>query len=81
MNTMNQPEHLPSIRDQRLNIDRRHFKMIFSAAFMFYLAAFSLGRLLPASWRPRFYGFDRTSSIVKQASDQANILASYAIMN
>jgi len=81
MTTMNQPEHLPSIRDQRLNIDKRHFKMIYGVAFMFYLVAFSLGRLLPASWRSRFYGFDRSSGIIRQASVQANILASYAIMN
>jgi hypothetical protein len=81
MTTMNQSEHLGSIRDQRMNVDRRHFRVIFVAAFMFYLIAFSFARLLPARWRSRFYGFERKRGVIAQASAQANILASYAIMS
>lgn len=81
MSTMNQSEHLQSIRDQRMNVDRRHFRVIYAAAFMFYLVAFSFARLLPASLRARFYGFERKTGVIAQASVQANILASYAIMS
>ena len=81
MTTMNQSEHLASIRDQRMNVDRRHFRVIFAAAFVFYLIAFSFARLLPARWRARFYGFERRRGVIAQANAQANILASYAIMS
>lgn len=81
MDLTNHTQQLQSIRDQRMNVDRRHFKVIFAAAFVFYLAAFSFARLLPARWRGSFYGFQRETGVIAQAGVQANILASYAIMN
>lgn len=81
MNITNQANELRSIRNQRLSIDRRHFKVIFGVALIFYVIAFSLARLLPESLCSRFCGFEPGSGIIEQASVQANILASYAIMN
>ena len=72
---------VPTIREQRTGVDRRHFKIIFVVAFLFYIVALSFGRLLPASWKAGFCGFEPKTGVFRQARVQANILASYAIMN
>ena len=81
MSMIKQRDALPSIRDQRIGIDKRHFKIIFVVAFLFYFVALSFVRVLPASWQSGFCGFEPKTGIIRQARVQANILASYAIMN
>ncbi len=68
-----------SVRDQRLSIDRRHFKVVYAAAFTFYMAAFGFARLMPVGWCSRFCGIELKTGIIEQAKVQANILATYAI--
>ena len=82
MSTMKQSSELhQSLRDQRLRIDRRHFNVIFVAAWLFYLTAYSLARLLPVGLRSRLFAIERDAGVFEQARLRANLLASYATMN
>ena len=78
MNMMNQAGRLHSLRDQRLSGDRRDFNLVYAAAFTVFLIVFCLARLVPVS---RKAGEEkRRRSIFEQAREQANILASCALM-
>jgi hypothetical protein len=72
--------HPASVRNQRLKIDRRHFNVIFLAAFPVYLTVYGLGRLLPQSWRSNLFAIELDAGIIEQARLQSNLLASYATM-
>ncbi len=80
MNLTKHASDLPSIRDQRLRVDRRHFNFIFAAAFPFYLATYSVARVLPEKWRSSVFAVELDAGIIEQARIQANLIASYATM-
>lgn len=80
MDMTKQASDLPSVRDQRLKIDRRHFNVIFLAAFPVYLTVYGLARLLPDSWRSSLFSMKLDAGLFEQARLQANLLASYATM-
>ncbi|MBY6204856.1 hypothetical protein [Halomonas denitrificans] len=80
MNLTKHASDLPSIRDQRLRVDRRHFNLIFAAAFPFYLATYGIARVLPKKWRSSVFAVELDDGVVEQARLQARLIASYATM-
>jgi len=81
MNLTKQGSGLPSTRDQRLKTDRRHFNVVFAAAFPLYLVAYGLASLLPANWRSSLFSVETNAGIIEQARMQSNLIASYVTMN
>lgn len=81
MDVIKRESSFPSMRDQRLNVDNRHFNVIFVLAFIFYLPIFSVARFLPVKWCSPFLRTGRRRGVIEQTRAQANLLASYATMN
>ena len=80
MNMTKQASDLHSVRDERLKIDRRHFKVIFVFALMVYLGVYSMARLLPVTWRTSHCDIESNTGVIEQARSRASQIASYATM-
>lgn len=80
MSINREADNLPSVRDQRLSVDRRDFNLAYAAAFVLFLVVFSVALLLPRNWS--LYGDHRAygKGVIERARTDANILASCALM-
>jgi len=81
MKVTTQASNVLSIRDQRLNADRRDFNLIFGVTFVIFLVIFGFARLLPRSWGSRTIEKAHANGVVGQARADANLLASCALMH